>query len=112
MNRRGKSVLWGEKAITIAQEVDDEETVSTTLNSIGSALMLDGPTLHKGIGLLQQSLEIALKNSYHEHAARAYTSIGSIGVSKKEYKIAKKALDEGLLYCEEKDVDFQKYNML
>ncbi len=104
--------LWGEKAIAIAQEVDDQETVSSALNSIGSALMLDELTLQKGIGLIQQSLEIALKNSYHEHAARAYTSIGNIAVSKKEYQIAKKALDEGLLYCEEKDIDSQKLYML
>jgi DNA-binding CsgD family transcriptional regulator/tetratricopeptide (TPR) repeat protein len=108
----GESLLWGEKAIVIAQEVDDQETVSNALNIIGSSLMLDGAELQKGIGLLQQSLEIALKNSYHEHAARAYTSIGSIGVSKKEYQIAKKALDEGLLYCEEKDIDSQKFYML
>jgi DNA-binding CsgD family transcriptional regulator len=112
MDLTGESLLWGEKAIAIAQEVDDQETVSSALNSIGSALMLNGPTLQKGIGLIQQSLEIALKNSYHEHAARAYTSLVSIGVSKKEYKIAKKALDEGLLYCEEKDINSQKLYML
>jgi hypothetical protein len=26
--------------------------------------------------LLQEGLEISLKNSYHEHAARAYTAMG------------------------------------
>lgn len=31
----------------------------------------------QGILLLKQSLEIALKNSYHEHAARAYAALGS-----------------------------------
>jgi DNA-binding CsgD family transcriptional regulator/tetratricopeptide (TPR) repeat protein len=112
MDLTNESLLWGEKAIAIAQEVDDHETVSNALNIMGSALMLDGPTLQEGIGLLEQSLEIALKNSYHEHVARAYTSIVSIGVSKKEYEIAKKALDEGLLYCEEKDIDSQRLYML
>ena len=112
MDLTAESVLWGEKAIAIAQEVDDQETVSSALNSIGSSLMLDELTLHKGIGLIQQSLEIALKNSYHEHAARAYTSLVSIGVSKKEYQIAKEALDEGLIYCEENDIDSQKLYML
>ena len=108
----GESLLWGEKAIAIAQEFDDQETVSSALNIIGSSLMLDGPTVQKGLEVLQQSLEIALKNSYHEHAARAYTSIVSVGVSKKEYTIAKRALDEGLLYCEEMDIDSQKLYML
>ncbi len=105
-------LFWGEKAIAIAQEVDDQETVSTTLNNMGSALMLDEPTQQKGVALIEESLEIALKNSYHEYAARAYTSLVTIGVSIKEYNIARKALGEGLLYCEEKDIDSQKLYML
>jgi DNA-binding CsgD family transcriptional regulator/tetratricopeptide (TPR) repeat protein len=112
MDLISECIFWGEKAIAIAREVNDQETISNALNNIGSALMLDRSTQQKGIGLIRQSLEIALKNSYHEHAARAYTSIGNIGVSLKEYKIAKEALDEGLIYCEEKDIDSQKLYML
>jgi DNA-binding CsgD family transcriptional regulator len=112
MDLTAECILWGEKAIAIAYEVGDEETLSHALNNMGSALMLDGPTRQKGIDLLQQSLEIALKNSYHEHVARVYTALGSVGVSIKEYEIAKKALVEGILYCEEKDLDSYKLYML
>ena len=68
--------------------------------------------MQKGIALLQQSLEIALKNSYHEHAARAYTTMGSNGVTMKDYAFAKKILDEGINYCEERDLDSLKLYML
>ena len=105
-------LYWGEIGVAIASEVDDLETISTSLNNMGSALMLAASTLEKGVDFIYQSLDIALKISYHEYAARAYTSLLTIGVSIKEYEIARKALNEGLLYCEEKDIDSQKTYML
>ena len=61
-------------------------------------------TRERGVELLQQSLEIALKNSFHEHAARAYSNLGSIAVKQKDYVLAKKILDEGIQYCEDRDL--------
>ena len=34
-----ESVAWGEKAIAIAEEVDDEEALSHALNNVGSVKM-------------------------------------------------------------------------
>jgi ATP/maltotriose-dependent transcriptional regulator MalT len=104
--------FWGEKAITIAREVDDEETLAHALNNIGTTLMVNQSSMQKGIAILRESLEIALKNSYHEHAARAYTSLGTNGVTMKDYLFAKKILEEGINYCEERDLDSQKLFML
>jgi len=98
-------IAWGEKAIAIAREQADEETLSHALNNVGAVQMLVPSSQKKGIELLQQSLEIALKNSYHEHAARAYTNLGSIAMKIKDYALAKKILDEGAQYCEERDLD-------
>ena len=105
-------IFWGEKAIALAKELVDEETLAHALNSVGSALMTTASSMPKGIVLLQQSLEIALKNSYHEHVARAYTALGSNGVTMKDYAFAKKTLDEGIDYCEERDLDSLKLYML
>ena len=66
----------------------------------------------QGIKLLQESLAIALKNSFHEHAARAYSNLGSNAVKMKDYVFAKKILDEGIQYCEERDLDSWRLNML
>jgi DNA-binding CsgD family transcriptional regulator len=98
-------IFWGEKAIAIARELDDEETLSHALNNVGSVQMRTQSSMPKGIELLQQSLAIALKNSYHDHAGRAYTNMGSNGVKMKDYVFAKKVLDEGIHYCEERDLD-------
>jgi DNA-binding CsgD family transcriptional regulator len=105
-------IFWGEKAIAIAKELKDEEIHAHALNNMGSALMTVPSSMSKGMQLLQQSLEIALKNSYHEHVARAYTALGSNAVSMKDYANAIKTLDEGINYCEDRDLDSLKLYML
>lgn len=99
-----EGIAWGEKAIAIAKELDDEETLSHALNNVGSIYMQLVSSKEKGIGLLRQSLDIALKNSFHEHAARAYTNLGSYGVESRDYALSRQMLDEGIQYCEERDL--------
>ena len=83
-------IAWGEKAIAIAKEMNDEETLSHALNNVGSVQMKLPSSKQKGIELLQQSLEIALKNSFHEHAARAYSNLGSNGSENERLCIGKR----------------------
>ncbi|QEC68752.1 AAA family ATPase [Panacibacter ginsenosidivorans] len=98
-------ILWGEKAITMAKELNDEEILSHALNNVGDVYMRSPFSKQKGIELLQQSLDIALKNAYHEHAARAYTNLGSSAIVMKDYTLAKEILEKGIQYCEERDLD-------
>jgi DNA-binding CsgD family transcriptional regulator len=98
-------IFWGGKAIDLAKELNNQEILSHALNNVGTVQMKNQSSAQKGIDLLQQSLAIALKNSYHEHAARAYTNLGSQGVAFKMYVFAKKSLEEGIQYCEERDLD-------
>jgi DNA-binding CsgD family transcriptional regulator len=98
-------IAWGEKAIAMAKELNDEEILSHALNNVGDVYMRIPFSKQKGIGLLQQSLDIALRNSYHEHAARAYTNLGSSAIVMKDYTLAKEVLEKGIQYCEERDLD-------
>ncbi len=100
-----ESITWGEQAIAIAKELGDEESLAHALNNVGSVYMNMPASGQKGIELLQQSLEIALRRSFHEHAARAYSNMGSNALKMKNYAFAKKILDEGIKYCEERDLD-------
>jgi len=104
-NQYPESVYWGEKAILIAKKLGDEEILSHALNNVGTVKMRMAPSKQQGLGLLQQSLEIALRNSFHEHAARAYSNLGCNGILLKDYSFAKTTLETGLRYCEEKDMD-------
>jgi DNA-binding CsgD family transcriptional regulator len=111
-DQTGECIFWGEKAVAIASEVDDEETLAHAMNSMGSTLMLNQSSWLKGVEFLQKSLEISLKNSYHEHAARAYTALGSNAVTIKDYAFAKRTLEEGIGYCEERELNSLKFYML
>ena len=111
-DRPSECIVWGEKAIAIARELNDEEALSHALNNVGSVQMPLQLSKQKGIDLLQESLAIALKNSFHEHAARAYSNLGSNGVKMKDYAFAKRILDKGIQYCEERDLDSWRLNML
>lgn len=100
-----EAVYWGEKAMLIARKLGDEEILAHALNNVGTVKMRMAPTRKEGLHLLQQSLDIALKNSFHEHAARAYSNLGCNGILLKDYAFAKDILCTGLRYCEEKDMD-------
>ncbi|MEO6356958.1 MAG: AAA family ATPase [Ferruginibacter sp.] len=105
-------IVWGEKAIAIAKQVNADAPLSHALNNVGYVLMNIQTSKPKGIELLQESLAIALKNSYHEHAARAYANLGVNGVKLKDYVFAKKILDAGIYYCEQRELDSWRLNML
>ncbi|HXO73703.1 MAG TPA: AAA family ATPase [Puia sp.] len=105
-------VHWGENAIVIAKELGDDEILSHALNNVGAVQMKVPAYKQKGVGLLQQSLGLALKHSYHEHAARAYTNLGSNSVQIKDYAFARQILAEGILYCEERELDSWRTYML
>jgi DNA-binding CsgD family transcriptional regulator len=98
-------IFWGEKAIAMAKELADEEILSYALNNVGFMQIRIHSSAQKGIELLQQSLTIALKNSHHENAARAYANLGHNELIIKEFELAKKTLEAGIQYCEERDLD-------
>ena len=98
-------VEWGNMAIEIAKEIKDDEILCHALNNVGSSQWKVQSPEETGKKLLMESLDIALKNSFHEHAARAYSNIIYNCVEFKEYDLAKQFLQEGINYCEERDLD-------
>jgi DNA-binding CsgD family transcriptional regulator len=95
----------GTLAIEMAKEINDAEIVCYALNNIGFAKWKAEPLKKEGIELLMDSLDIALKNSFHEHAARAYTILIIGYLRFKEYDLAMQFLHDGLRYSEERDLD-------
>ncbi|MVM33106.1 AAA family ATPase [Spirosoma sp. HMF4905] len=98
-------LYWGEKAIAMARELQDEEILSHALNNVGTVQVRYPETRETGAESLRKSLAIALKNGYHEHAARAYTNLNSNLVSMKDFATVPETLEEGISYCEERDLD-------
>jgi len=104
-NQAAECIYWGEKAISMATALGDEEVLCHALNNVGDVRMAVAASNKEGQGMLEESLRLALKHSYHEHAARAYTNLGSMAYQINDLGLAAKALDEGIRYCEERDLD-------
>ncbi|ULQ51988.1 AAA family ATPase [Flavihumibacter fluvii] len=101
-------VAWGTKAIEMAREIHDDETLCHSLNNMGCAQWKANPGKEEGKERLFESLEIALRNSFHEHAARAYSNIITSSLVNKEYALANEFLEKGIDYCEERNLDSSK----
>ena len=67
------------KAIELARGLGDREAETHALINVGTALSLAGDVI-EGRARLTQSLDLALADDAHEHAARAYTNLGSADV--------------------------------
>lgn len=105
-------IEWGTKAIEMATEVGNDEIRCHALNNVGS-VQLKVPNLKKeGQKLLEESLQIALHNSFQEHVARAYTNFVSNSVSSKDYDQAERYLQEGLDYCGQRHLHSWTWYML
>ncbi|HEY6900149.1 MAG TPA: AAA family ATPase [Puia sp.] len=105
-------IYWGDIAIALARELGDEEILCHALNNTGTAQMGVVALKERGESLLRQSLALALKNSFQEHAARAYANMASVGITTKDFPYAERALAEGIPYCEERELGSWRSYML
>ncbi len=96
------AVKWGEKAIKLARSVNDLDAEVHALNNIGSAKMVADD--QAGEDYLKRSLELSLQNDFFEHAARAYTNLGSCYLGQRNLTEADKYFATGLEYCNGKDL--------
>ena len=94
---------WGERAIALAERLDETEILVHALNNVGSAEMVRG--LEEGTAKLERSLRLALDAGLEEHVARAFTNLASIAVDARDYPRADAYLADGIVYCAERDLD-------
>jgi len=95
---------WGTKAIGLAREVGDTETEIHALNNVGTTLATAGDLI-EGQARLTQSLDLALARDAHEHAARAFTNLGSVNIINCSLADADRHLYAGISYCADRDLD-------
>jgi DNA-binding CsgD family transcriptional regulator len=103
------TLLWGWRAIALAERLGDYETLSYALNSVGQVEMARG--VEEGRAKLDRSLAIALEHGYEEHAARAYANLAIFKVVSREYAEAERYLRDGIAYCSEHDLGPQSHFM-
>lgn len=104
------AVSWGARAIELAARLGDQAILAHALNNVGTAETLAGRS--GGAAKLDESLRISLAGHHQEHAARAYTNIGSGAVRMLDYARAETTLDEGIAWCTDRDLDAWRMYML
>jgi predicted ATPase/DNA-binding CsgD family transcriptional regulator len=93
---------WGQKAIDLATTLGDTETLGHALNNVGTARLYSRDD--RGREDLERSLRLALDGGFDEHAARAYTNLSSTAIQLRDFAFANRYLQEGISYCEERDL--------
>jgi DNA-binding CsgD family transcriptional regulator/tetratricopeptide (TPR) repeat protein len=101
---RAGAVHWGGRAVELARRIGDREAEIHALNNVGTALATDDDS-PEGRRRLALSLELALADDAHEHAARAWNNLGSVAVINHRHTDAERDLRAGLAYCDERDLD-------
>jgi DNA-binding CsgD family transcriptional regulator/tetratricopeptide (TPR) repeat protein len=95
---------WGERAIELARRIGDREAEIHALNNVGTATATASDSI-EGLHRVAQSLDMALADDAHEHAARAYTNLGAIRVKNRHLADADRTLRTGIAYCKDRDLD-------
>jgi DNA-binding CsgD family transcriptional regulator/tetratricopeptide (TPR) repeat protein len=104
-----QTLVWGEHAIALAEQLRDAEPVCSALNSIGTAELEEND--EQGWSKLERSLRIALEHGYEDHVARAYANLSANALRRRKYADAVGYIEHGMAYCAEHDLDAWKLNL-
>ena len=96
------AVRWGERALELAERIDDQETVTYALNTVGSAELNLGD--EQGWVKIERSLQVAREYDYEEHVARAFANLAESRVWRRDFALAENHIREGMIYALEHDL--------
>ena len=98
-----EAIEWGQRALAMARELDDIETVVHAQNNIGFArLMLGNP---EGQALLEESYRLAIEHDLHDDMARGGINLGEAAGEWREVQRAKAYLEDTIRLCNDRGMD-------
>jgi tetratricopeptide (TPR) repeat protein len=98
------AVMWGERAIELAERLGDAEALSHALNNVGSARLRRGRDEHAW-QMLERSLSLALEHRLDPDAARAYNNLFIVCVMQRDYQRGLAFAEQGIAFSEAKGID-------
>ena len=101
---------WGQRALTLAQGLNDGEILSATLITLGPIQLAAG--LSAGTQTLERGLAVAEAAGSEENIADALTSLAATAAHRRSYDIADGDFDAGLEYCREHGNDLMMLYLL
>jgi DNA-binding CsgD family transcriptional regulator/tetratricopeptide (TPR) repeat protein len=104
-----RAISWGRRAIDLARELDDVETLAHALNNVGAAGLNAG--LSTGERSLRASLRLARAHGLDDHLARAYFNLGSIAIHQRDHERGEAWLERGIAFCRDAELDAPRLYM-
>jgi len=105
-----EAVMWGEKAIALAEEFDDLETVARACNYAGCSLLVTD--YERGRALMERSLQIGQEANLPIAIAGTLANFSQTLVELYEFEDAARYLIEGISYATEHDDEYHLQEML
>ena len=102
------AVRWGERAIALAEELGDAETLAHALTNVGSARFLDD----EGLADLERALRVATEAGLIEHVGRALNNRAAFATTGFRLAEAGRFLDEGIAFAAEHDLHYYRRYLL
>jgi DNA-binding CsgD family transcriptional regulator/tetratricopeptide (TPR) repeat protein len=104
------SERWGTKALELARNIDDHETLVHALNTVGTGRLLRAQD--EGQSLLEESLALSMQWDLDEHAGRAYINTAWALTRLRRYAQAEAFEREGIEYCLERGLDAWRFEVM
>ncbi len=105
------TILWGTRALELAQRLDDVEVLAYALTNIGDIELLSGSP--EGRQKLERSFELAQRAGLEEHAGRAFLGLVWWPIVRiRQFDLASRYLEVGLEYCSEHGLDLWRLFLL
>src|SRR5439155_5747220 len=89
--RTEEAIAWGERALDLAERLDDTEIAVHALATIGSS--------QEDYEKLEQSLERARRAQLAEQVGRAFNLIAAAAVESRRYSVAHMYVEPGIAHC-------------
>jgi DNA-binding CsgD family transcriptional regulator/tetratricopeptide (TPR) repeat protein len=98
-----QTIAWGEKAIALADQLDDIQALVNALNSVGTIELTRG--VLGGKDRLQRSLELARSASLSTDVGRAYINLSATLCRLGRHLDMARYVEEGIEYCQGRGLD-------
>jgi DNA-binding CsgD family transcriptional regulator len=99
-----RAIEWGDRALELAERLDEPEILVHALTTIGAAEFRTGSPV--GREKLERSLEMARRAGLDDHAGRVFLNLSWLDVRQRHFGGAEARIAVGLEFCRERGLDY------
>jgi DNA-binding CsgD family transcriptional regulator len=100
--RLDSAIDWGEKALTLARRLDQQEIVVHALGNVGTARAERDDSVN--CAELEKAFDLALAGGYHDHVQRAACNLTCVFYWRRNFPAALAQIDRGVSYAVARDL--------